>query len=64
VGTCSGSNRSAKKVLELRPWFFGAILFIVDLREDLPLYWCLTEGPINTAFGIIILALSRRTGDG
>jgi hypothetical protein len=42
---------------------FGTILFIVDLQEGLPLYWCLTEGPINTTFGIIILTLSRRTGD-
>jgi hypothetical protein len=42
---------------------FGTILFIVDLQEGLPLYWCLTEGPTNTTFGIIILTLSRRTGD-
>jgi len=39
---------------------FGTILFIVDLREGLPLYWCLTEGPINTAFGVIIMFLSHK----
>lgn len=39
---------------------FGVILFIVDLREGLPLYWILTEGPINIVFGVIIFILSRR----
>ena len=39
---------------------FGVTLFIVDLLEGLPLYWSLTEGPINIAFGVIILFLSRR----
>jgi hypothetical protein len=39
---------------------FGVILFIVDLREGLPLYWSLTEGPINTAFGVIIMFLSHK----
>jgi hypothetical protein len=43
---------------------FGAIILAVDLREGLPLYWKLTEGPINIAFGIIIFTLSRRASDG
>ena len=37
---------------------FGAMLFIVDLLEGLPLYWILTEGPINIAIGLIIFNLS------
>jgi len=41
---------------------FGAILFAVDLREGLPLYWSLAEGPINIAFGVAILVLSYRMG--
>ena len=40
--------------------FFGAVLFAVDIIEGLPLYWILFEGPVNTAFGILILALTRR----
>jgi len=39
---------------------FGAILFAVDLREGLPLYWRLTEGPVGIIFGSIIFILSRR----
>ncbi|MHC4557482.1 MAG: hypothetical protein ACYTFW_07700 [Planctomycetota bacterium] len=41
---------------------FGMILFAVDLLEGLPLYWSLFEGPINTVFGVVILALSYRRG--
>jgi hypothetical protein len=41
---------------------FGAALFVVDLLEGMPLYWSLTEGPINVAFGIVILILSYRMG--
>ncbi|MHC4335084.1 MAG: hypothetical protein ACYSUP_11940 [Planctomycetota bacterium] len=41
---------------------FGAALFVVDLLEGMPLYWSLTEGPINVAFGIVILLLSYRMG--
>ena len=40
---------------------FGAALFVVDLLEGLPLYWSLTEGPLNAAFGILILVLAYRT---
>jgi len=41
---------------------FGAALFVVDLLEEMPLYWSLTEGPINIVFGIVILVLSYRMG--
>jgi len=40
---------------------FGAALFIIDLLEGMPLYWSLTEGPINLTFGVVILVLSYRT---
>ena len=43
---------------------FGAALLIVDLLEGMPLYWSLTEGPINIVFGIVILVLGCRTGVG
>jgi hypothetical protein len=39
---------------------FGVIILIIDLREGMPLYWSLTEGPINTAFGVIIMFLSHK----
>jgi hypothetical protein len=39
---------------------FGAALFVVDLLEGLPLWWSFCEGPFNAAFGIYILASSRR----
>ena len=39
---------------------FGAVLFIVDLLEGMPLHWSLTEGPFNVGFGILILVLSYR----
>ncbi|MBN2271814.1 MAG: hypothetical protein JXN61_14440 [Sedimentisphaerales bacterium] len=39
---------------------FGAVLFAIDVVEGLPLYWILFEGPMNTAFGIVILVWSRR----
>jgi hypothetical protein len=41
---------------------FGAALFVVDLLEGMPLYWSLTEGPVNVTFGIVILILSYRMG--
>lgn len=40
--------------------FFGITLLVIDIVEGLPLYWILFEGPMNTAFGILILACSRR----
>jgi hypothetical protein len=39
---------------------FGGILLIVDFVEGMPLWWSLWEGPINMAFGTIILILSNR----
>jgi hypothetical protein len=41
---------------------FGAALFAVDLLEGMPHYWSFFEGPIDIAFGIIILLLSYRRG--
>jgi hypothetical protein len=37
---------------------FGAALLVVDLLEGMPLYWSLTEGPINVVFGVFILLLA------
>jgi hypothetical protein len=42
--------------------FFGIILFIVDLREGIPLWRSLGEGPIDTAFGVILLILCSCSG--
>jgi hypothetical protein len=39
---------------------FGATLLVVDIVEGLPLYWSVIEGPLNAAFGVCILILSRR----
>ena len=39
---------------------FGSALLVVDLLEGMPLYWSLTEGPINVGFGIVILISSYR----
>src|SRR3989304_2843215 len=41
---------------------FGAALFVIDLREGMPLYWSFTEGPINVVLGIIIFVQSYRIG--
>lgn len=41
---------------------FGAVLFVVDLLEGMPLHWSLTEGPTNVTFGIVILIVSYRIG--
>jgi hypothetical protein len=43
---------------------FGGILLIVDFVEGMPLWWSLWEGPINMAFGTIILILSNRIARG
>lgn len=39
--------------------FFGLILFAVDWLEGLPPFWALWEGPLDAAFGVIILYLTR-----
>lgn len=41
---------------------FGLTLLGVDLREGLPRFWTLWEGPLDAAFGIAILWLSGRVG--
>ena len=43
---------------------FGGMLSIVDFVEGMPLWWSLWEGPINMAFGSIILILSNRLARG
>jgi len=39
---------------------FGAVLLVVDLLEGMPLYWSLTEGPVNMVFGVFILLSAYR----
>jgi len=39
---------------------FGVMLLAVDFIEGMPLWWSLWEGPINMAFGTIILISSNR----
>ena len=55
-------NRPVLLYLGAAVLIFGAALFVVDLLEGMPLYWSLTEGPINVTFGIVILILSYRMG--
>jgi len=43
---------------------FGIMLLVVDFVEGMPLWWSLWEGPINMAFGTIILILSNRIARG
>ena len=38
---------------------FGLLLWEIDFSEGLPLWWSGAEGPINIAFGAIILIISR-----
>lgn len=42
---------------------FGLILTAVDWIEGLPMFWALGEGPIDCAFGLAILWLTRCMGD-
>ncbi len=42
---------------------FGAVLFVVDLVEDMPLWWSIGEGLSNVAVGVVILVLSCRIGN-
>ncbi len=41
---------------------FGLMLFVVDFLEGMPLWWSFGEGPITTAFGIVILVLNWHVG--
>lgn len=40
---------------------FGAMLIGIDLREGMPLWWTIAEGPFNIAFGLVLLALNHGT---
>ena len=42
---------------------FGLVLFVVDWQAGLPLWWRLWEGPIDCAFGMVILRLSSRISE-
>jgi len=42
--------------------FLGLVLFGVDMFEGMPLWWCFVEGPVDAAFGIMILCLACRVG--
>jgi len=37
----------------------GLLLFWADLVEGMPPWWTWTEGPINVALGVLIVALAR-----
>jgi hypothetical protein len=41
---------------------FGLLLWGIDLREGMPRWWSLTEGPLNVAFAAVILIYSWRLG--
>ncbi len=41
---------------------FGLALGVIDWVERMPLFWKTVEGPIDVAFGIAILRMSRRVG--
>jgi len=38
----------------------GLALFAIDWIEGLPLFWRLSEGPFDTAFGVVMLWLAMR----
>jgi len=40
---------------------FGGVVFAVDQLERMPILWSRCEGPIDVAFGIVILSLNYRT---
>ena len=39
---------------------FGAMLLVVDLREGMPLWWSIAEGPADMVLGFLIVILSYR----
>ncbi len=56
-----------RPILRFLGWaiiLFGMMLLVVDFVEGMPLWWSLWEGPINIAFGTIILILSNRLARG
>lgn len=52
-------NRLVLRYLGIAMVLFGIALFGVDLVEGMPLFWKVCEGPINIAFGIVILWFSH-----
>lgn len=52
-------NRLVLRYLGVAVTFFGVALFVVDMVEGMPLFWKISEGPINIIFGIIILWFSH-----
>jgi hypothetical protein len=53
-------NRLVLRYLGAAMVLFGIALFGVDLVEGMPLFWKICEGPINIAFGVVILWFSHR----
>jgi hypothetical protein len=41
----------------------GLALGAIDWIEGMPLFWKVGEGPIDVAFGIVLVWMSRRIGD-
>jgi len=56
-------HRSVLRYLGVAIVLFGVALLVVDWQAGLPLWWRLWEGPIDCAFGIIILRLSSRISE-
>jgi hypothetical protein len=52
-------NRLVLRYLGAAIIFLGIALFVVDLVEGMPLFWKICEGPINIAFGIVLLWFSH-----
>lgn len=38
----------------------GTLMLAIDLHLGMPLWWCLAEGPIFAASGLLLLALTNR----
>jgi hypothetical protein len=53
-------NRLVLQYLGVAIIFLGIAIFVVDLVEGMPLFWKICEGPINIAFGIVLLWFSHR----
>ena len=55
-------HRLVLRYLGVATILFGLVLTGVDWLEGMPRWWALGEGPLDAAFGVVILALSRRAG--
>ena len=53
-------HRPALQYLGVAILVLGAALLAIDLLEGMPVFWSLCEGPLDMAFGAVILWLSRR----